>query len=342
MTEIIDLRSDTVTRPTAAMLQAMMHAPVGDDVLGDDPTVHQLEATIAEYFGAEAAVFCPSGTMANQIAIQVHAGPGDEVICHEYSHIYLYEGGGMMANARCSVKLLSGNRGLLNAAQVEQAINPNDVHAARSRLVSLENTCNKGGGACYDFSEIEKIGAVTRANGMRYHLDGARLWNALVAKGDNPKKYGPLFDTMSVCLSKGMGCPVGSVLLGKKEYIHEARRIRKRMGGGMRQAGFLAAAGLYAKEHHLPLLARDHRHAQLLAEGLKRSDMVAAVEPVETNIVIFSLKEGISQSDFQEKMKNAGVWMGAMGPGKLRMVMHLDVTEEMVKKVIAILDARKE
>jgi threonine aldolase len=337
MTEIIDLRSDTVTRPTAAMLQAMMHAKVGDDVLGDDPTVKALERETAAYFGAEAALFCPSGTMANQIAIQLHTRPGDEVICHEYSHIYLYEGGGIMANAHCSVRLLPGERGLLNANQVEQAINAKDIHATRSRLVALENTCNKGGGSCYRFSDLEEIGKVARKHEMRYHLDGARLWNALVTTGDNPKKYGPLFDTISICLSKGLGCPVGSLLLGTAENMEEARRIRKRMGGGMRQAGFLAAAGLYAMEHHIARLAEDHAKAKALAQALSERAYVESVEPVETNIVIFKLADRMPQEAFIQRMKEHGVLLSAMGPGKVRMVTHLDISDGMVERVMKMI-----
>ena len=241
---MIDYRSDTVTRPTPAMQEAMRDAPLGDDVFGEDPSINQLEAKTAALFGMEAALFCPSGTMTNQIAIKCHTQPGDEVICDESSHIYQYEGGGIAFNAGASVRLLHGDRGRLTADLVKAAINPDDVHKPVSRLVSLENTCNRGGGACYDFSEIQRMSALCSQQGLAFHLDGARLWNALVAKNETPLAYGQAFDSISVCLSKSLGCPVGSLLLGKKDFIRKARRIRKVFGGGMRQAGMLAAAGM--------------------------------------------------------------------------------------------------
>ena len=265
---MIDYRSDTVTRPTPAMQEAMRMAPLGDDVFGEDPSINQLEAKTAELFGMEAALFCPSGTMTNQIAIKCHTQPGDEVICDESSHIYQYEGGGIAFNAGASVRLLQGDRGRLRADLVKAAINPDDVHKPISRLVSLENTCNRGGGACYDFSEILNMSALCREQGLAFHLDGARLWNALVAKNETPLAYGQAFDSISVCLSKSLGCPVGSLLLGKKDFIRKARRIRKVFGGGMRQAGMLAAAGIYALDHHIDRLVVDHQHAQALADAL--------------------------------------------------------------------------
>ncbi len=261
---MIDLRSDTVTRPSGAMLSAMMGTAVGDDVFGDDPTVNKLESMIAGMFGMESALFCPSGTMTNQLAINVHTRPGDEVICHRYSHVYYYEGGGMMRNSGVSVCLLDGPRGLITAEEVERNINPEDIHRPVTSLVEVENTMNKGGGSCYQFEELERIAAVCRKYGLKFHLDGARLFNAIAVTGEPPEKYGGLFDSVSICLSKGLGAPVGSLLLGNKEFIKQARRVRKAFGGGMRQAGYLAAAGIYALENNIGRLKIDHQRAKFL------------------------------------------------------------------------------
>lgn len=336
---MIDLRSDTVTRPTKEMLNAMMHAPVGDDVFGEDPTINKLEAMAAEMFGMEAGLFCPSGTMTNQIAIKLHTQPGDEIICHEYSHIYNYEGGGLAATSGCQTRLLKGEQGFISVKDVEANIgNPNDVHAARTSLVSVENTVNKGGGSCYDFSTLEEIGEVAREHNLAYHIDGARLFNALVAKNQRAEDYGKLFDTISICLSKGLGCPVGSLLLGSKEHITQARRIRKRFGGGMRQAGYLAAAGIYALENHIERLAEDHEKAQVLKSALEKCSCVDHIEPVETNIVIFYLKEGMSQETFMNTLKENGILAVSMGQGKLRFVTHLDVNSTQISQVSNVLE----
>lgn len=336
---MIDLRSDTVTRPTKEMLNAMMHAPVGDDVFGEDPTINKLETMAAEMFGMEAGLFCPSGTMTNQIAIKLHTQPGDEIICHEYSHIYNYEGGGLAANSGCQTRLLKGERGFISAKDVEANIgNPHDVHAARTSLVSVENTVNKGGGSCYDFSTLEEIGEVARKHNLAYHIDGARLFNALVAKNQKAGDYGKLFDTISICLSKGLGCPVGSLLLGSNDHITQARRIRKRFGGGMRQAGYLAAAGIYALENHIERLAEDHEKAQVLKSALEKCSWVDRIEPVETNIVIFYLKEGMSQEAFMDTLKENGILAVSMGQGKLRFVTHLDINSNQISQVSNVLE----
>ena len=312
----------------------MMHAPVGDDVFGEDPTINRLEEMAAEMFGMEAGLFCPSGTMTNQIAIKLHTQPGDEIICHEYSHIYNYEGGGLAANSGCQTRLLKGNRGFISAKDVESNIgNPHDVHAARTSMVSVENTVNKGGGSCYELSTLKAIGEVARKHKLAYHIDGARIFNALVAKKQNAKDYGKLFDTISICLSKGLGCPVGSLLLGSKEHITQARRIRKRFGGGMRQAGYLAAAGIYALENHIDRLAEDHQKAQVLRSALERCNWVDRIEPVETNIVIFYLKEGKDQKEFMDILHEKGILLVGMGQGKLRFATHLDVSMENIEKV---------
>ncbi len=284
---MIDFRSDTVTKPTQGMLQAMMNAKVGDDVFGEDPSINELERISAEMFGMEAGLFCPSGTMTNQIAIRCHTQSGDEVICHEDAHIYQYEGGGIAVNSGASVKLLYGDRGRINAGQVKASINPDDTHKAHTSLVCLENTCNRGGGSCYDFSEVKKIKQVCLENDLALHLDGARLWNALVAKKETPKQYGETFDSISICLSKGLGCPVGSILLGKKVFINKARRIRKVFGGGMRQAGFIAAAGIYALTNNIDRLKEDHDHAKQIGEAIAKTTMAKFVFPVETNIFNF-------------------------------------------------------
>jgi len=290
---MIDLRSDTVTKPTQGMLEAMWGAEVGDDVFGEDPTVNALEEKIVGIFGMEAALFCPSGTMTNQIAIKLHTGPQKEVICHKHSHIYLYEAGGIMANSMASVNLLDGDLGKITAKAVKEAVRPDDIHAPETALVSLENTMNKGGGSVYSLEEVQAIQGVCEEYRLKFHLDGARIFNALVASGENARDWGKVFDTISVCLSKGLGCPVGSVLLGSKITIQKAKRVRKSMGGGMRQAGFLAAAGIYALDHHIKRLKEDHLRASKVAEILIEHPNVAEVLPVQTNIVIARL-EGIS------------------------------------------------
>lgn len=331
---LIDYRSDTVTQPTPGMREAMQNCQVGDDVFGEDPSINELELKVATLFGMEAAVFCPSGTMTNQIAIKAHTQPGDEVICDENSHIYQYEGGGIAFNAGCSVKLLPGDRGRINATQVREAIQPDDVHRPISRLVSLENTSNRGGGSCYDFKEIEEIQKVCKEKGLALHLDGARIWNAMVAKKESPLQYGQTFDSISVCLSKSLGCPVGSVLIGNKDFIKKARRIRKVFGGGMRQAGFIASAGVYALDHHIDRLQNDHAHALLLAEALAGRSFVKAILPVETNIVIFELKEGLTASALVASLKEQGILGYAIAPQRVRLVTHLDISATMIEQTI--------
>ena len=332
---IIDLRSDTVTKPTQGMLEAMMSANVGDDVYKEDPTVNALEQRIAKMFGMEEALFFPTGTMANQTALKLHTNPGDQIICDKYAHIFNYEGGGASFNSGASCKLIDGHRGMFTAAQVKAAINPPDFyHSPLSSLVEIENTTNKGGGACWDFSELEQIRTVCDSNNLGYHLDGARLWNALVAKQENAKQYGALFDTISVCLSKGLGCPIGSVLVGNKELMQHAIRIRKILGGGMRQVGYLAAAGLYALDHHLERLSEDHQKAKEIGVVLQQASFVKVVEPIETNIVIFELHESINETSFLNTLKENNIHIIGMGGGKLRMVTHLDYTDQMHELVL--------
>lgn len=323
----IDLRSDTLTQPTSGMKEAMFAAPLGDDVFGEDPTVNALEEKMAVLFGKEAALFCPSGTMTNQIAIRLHTGPQKEVICHQYSHIYLYEGGGIMANSLASVKLLSGELGKITAAQIRESINPDDVHAPETSLVSLENTMNKGGGSIYTLDEVRPIHALCQEKGLKLHLDGARLFNALVETGDAPADWGKLFDTISICLSKGLGCPIGSVLLGSKVDIKRARKVRKVFGGGMRQAGFLAAAGIYALDHQVARLKQDHLRARYLGEFLIKAPHVAEVLPVPTNIVIARL-EGISPEAYLQELNRKGIKGVKFGKDLVRFVTHLDFGDE--------------
>lgn len=338
MKKIIDYRSDTVTRPGAAMKEAMFDAPVGDDVFCEDPSVNALEALSAQMFGMEAALYCPSGTMTNQIAIKCHTQPGDEVICDVTSHIYQYEGGGIAFNAGASVKLLQGERGRLTAQQIAQGINADDVHKARTSLVSLENTSNRGGGSCYDLAEIRKIRTLCDENNLPLHLDGARLFNALVSKKQKPEEFGQLFHSISICLSKSLGCPVGSVLLGDKAMIKKARRIRKVFGGGMRQAGFMAAAGIYALQNNIGRLEEDHLHARKLAEALQKKDFVAEVMPVETNIIIFSVHDRFNPQSLVAKMKEEGVLWYAISPTQVRIVTHLDVTPDLIDRTIDIIE----
>ncbi|SHG34199.1 threonine aldolase family protein [Flagellimonas flava] len=327
----VNLISDTVTKPSEGMLQAIMEARVGDDVFKNDPSVNALEAKVADYFGMEAALFFPSGTMANQTAIKLHTQPGEQLICDKYAHVYNYEGGGVSFNSGVSCKLVDGHRGMMTASQVEESINPPDFyHSPLTTLVCIENTTNKGGGACWDFEALKKIKKVCDANGLQYHLDGARLWNALVAKNEDPKDYGQLFDTISVCLSKGLGCPVGSVLVGNKELIDKAVRVRKVLGGGMRQSGFLAAAGIYALDNNIARLSEDHEKAAEIGKVLSHLPYVKKVEPIETNIIIFELDEQKMSSEvFLDTLQQKQISIIGMGQGKLRMVTHLDYTQIM-------------
>lgn len=326
--QMVDVRSDTVTRPTPAMLQAMMGAAVGDDVLGEDETVNALQREAAELFGKEAALFCPSGTMTNQIGVKLHVRPGDEVICHELAHVYLYEGGGIAANSGASVRLLSGQRGRFSAEQIRDNINRrDDAHLPWTRLVTVEDTVNKGGGCCWDLKELARIRAVCSEHQLALHLDGARIFNALVARNEAPRDYGQLFDTVSVCLSKGLGAPAGSLLLGSRELIGRALRYRKVMGGGMRQAGYLAAAGRFALGHHVERLREDHARARALEAELRALAYVESVLPVETNIVIFDLDESISGETFLRALKERGVLASSMGRQTIRIVFHLDVSD---------------
>ena len=334
----IDLRSDTVTRPTPAMREAMLRADVGDDVFGEDPTVNALEARMAAQFGKEAGLFCPSGTMTNQIAVHVHTRPGDEVICDEGAHIYRYEGGGVMATSGSSVKLLESDRGRFTADQVRAAINDREAAwLARTSLVNIENTCNRGGGAIWDLPRVDAVRAVCREHGLRMHLDGARIFNALAVTGDDPADWGARFDTVSICLSKGLGAPVGSVLVGSKDTIHDARRVRKRLGGGMRQAGILAAACLHALDHHVDRLAEDHRRARAIGSALEQLRGITQVLPVDTNIIIYDVAPGISAADHVERLREAGILCMAIAPQRVRMVMHLDVDDAAVERTITAL-----
>ena len=336
----INLISDTVALPTPGMLEAMVSAEVGDDVFKEDPTVNALEHKVAAYFGMEAALFFPSGTMTNQTAIKLHTQPGDQLICDHYSHVYNYEGGGASFNSGVSCKLIQGKRGMMRAEQVEASINPPDFyHSPRTALVCIENTTNKGGGACWDLDELRKIRAVCDRHGLAYHLDGARIWNALAATGQDPKAFGKLFDTISVCLSKGLGCPVGSVLLGSSDHIQEAIRIRKILGGGMRQSGYLAAAGIYAMDHHIERLADDHSKAREIGQVLGTKSFVKHIEPIETNILIFELDEsGMTAPQFETALLKHGIHIIGMGSGKLRMVTHFDYTLDMHVKVLDVLE----
>tara|TARA_R110001592_G_scaffold27606_8_gene101929 strand:+ start:4669 stop:5691 length:1023 start_codon:yes stop_codon:yes gene_type:complete len=327
----INLISDTVTKPTPGMLDAMMSAVVGDDVFKEDPTVNALEEKVAKLFGMESALFFPSGTMTNQTAIKLHTQPGEQLICDKYAHIYNYEGGGVSFNSGVSCRLVDGSRGTMTAAQVESVINPPDFyHSPLTTLVCVENTANKGGGTCWDFQELEKIKKVCNEHHLGFHLDGARIWNAMVEKNETALQYGQLFDTISVCLSKGLGCPVGSLLLGTKEHLDKAIRIRKIFGGGMRQSGFLAAAAIYALDNHIERLVEDHKKAKEIGAALLAKSFIKKVEPIETNIVIFEIDEFYMTSDiFVNKLKEKDILIIGMGQGKLRMVTHLDYTDAM-------------
>ncbi|MCB0802905.1 MAG: aminotransferase class I/II-fold pyridoxal phosphate-dependent enzyme [Flavobacteriales bacterium] len=324
---IVDLRSDTVTKPSKEMLNAMLLAEVGDDVLGDDPTVIKLEEKAAKLFAQEAALFCPSGTMTNQIAIKVHTKAPGEVICSDLAHIYLYEGGGIAFNSGLSTRLIKSNRGRFTLEQLKDSINLDDIHFPPSQLVALENTCNKGGGCYWDIREIKRISEYCKEQNLPLHLDGARIYNALVASGISTQEMGKYFDSISLCLSKGLGAPVGSLLIGSKKFIKQAKRIRKILGGGMRQAGYLAAAGIYALDHNIQRLEIDHQNAIKIAKTLETKPYVESVTPVETNIVIFKLKDEFPLDQYITELKAKGIWVAAMGNQQIRMVSHLGIGE---------------
>lgn len=335
---IIDLRSDTVTKPTKEMLQYMFAAQVGDDVFDDDPAVNELQNMAAKMFNKEAALFCPSGTMTNQIAIKIHTQPGDEVLCDESAHVYNYEGGGIAFNANCSVRLLHGDRGRFTTQDVLNNINPDNVHFPKTSLVCAENTCNRGGGSYYSLEQLQAIQNVCKENQLAYHLDGARLFNALEETKNTTQEIGNTFDTISICLSKGLGAPVGSLLIGNNQHIAKAKRIRKVFGGGMRQAGYLAAAGIYALTHHIDRLKQDHVKAKYIGEHLATNQHIKEVLPVDTNIIIFKLKDEMDvQEQFLKLLKENNILFQTMSRDKMRFVTHLDITDAMVEKLISVL-----
>ena len=342
MDKIIDFRSDTVTKPSELMKEFMMNAPVGDDVFGEDPTINELEAFAAEMFGMEDSLYCSSGTQTNQIAINVHCKPGDEVICDQDAHIYMYEGGGIAKNSGASVKLLKGDRGRITKEQVESAIkDPANVHYPLTRLVALEDTMNRGGGAIYDIQEIKRISELCKSKQLPLHLDGARVFNALVSTNVDYKMYASQFDSISICLSKGLGAPVGSILLGSTHFIHKARRVRKVMGGGMRQAGVIAAAGLYALKNNIELLKNDHVHAKVIGGCLEKCSWVNRIVPVETNIVVAVLNRESDVELVLGKLKEKGVLAMPFGGNMIRFVTHLDVSKAEIDKTIDILSKVK-
>lgn len=338
---MINLVSDTVTKPTPEMLQAMMAAEVGDDVFGEDPTVLALEEKAAAMFGKEAAVFCPSGTMTNQIAVKVHTRPLDEIICEEGSHVYQYEVGGYAFHSGVGINLIKGQYGKITAEQVAAAVKPLHDWLPQSRLVVLENTCNKGGGSYYSVAEMDSVREVCRQQGLLLHLDGARIFNALVETGDSPRQVGALFDSISVCLSKGLGAPVGSLLLGDTAFIRQARRVRKAMGGGMRQAGYLAAAGIYALDHHVERLRDDHRRAKHLGSALAELSVVENIRPIDTNILIFDVKAPHTAASFLNLLSEKGIRGAAFGPQTVRLVTHLDFTEGMLDQALVAIAAMR-
>ena len=340
MTQIINLLSDTVTKPSKEMLQAMFQAEVGDDVFQEDPTVNKLQEKVAQLFGMEDALFFPSGTMANQVAINIHTNHGEQMICDKWAHVYNFEGGGAAATSGVTTALIDGNRGMFTANQVEEALHISDnIHLPKTALVAIENTTNKGGGACWNLDEIKKISSLCKENKINFHLDGARLFNALVAKNEAPNQYGKLFDTISICFSKGLGAPIGSVLVGSKKHIKKALRVRKRLGGGMRQVGYLAAAGIYALNHNVNRLTEDHQKAKKLETALKELSFVESIEDVETNIVIFTTINSVKPKKLVAELKEKNILVSEMGQGKIRMVTHLDISDNMIEKVI---DALKE
>lgn len=334
---MIDFRSDTLTKPSQEMLDAMFSASVGDDVFQEDPTINALQEKAAKLFGMEAGLFCSSGTQTNQIAINVHVQPGGEVICHQDSHVFKYEGGGIAKNSGASVRILQGDRGRITASQIQEWINPDDVHYPVTQLISIEDTSNRGGGAIYDFEEIKRIKILCEKNGLPLHLDGARIFNSLVETGRDYKEYASQFDSISICLSKGLGTPVGSILLGKTDFIKKARRVRKVMGGGMRQAGYLAAAGIYSLDNNIERLKTDHFHAKQLEQCLVSLPWVKEMIPVETNIVVPIIHDTEKRDVIIGKLADEGVKCMAFGTGMLRFVTHLDLSENDIHQTIEIL-----
>ncbi|MCX7728371.1 MAG: low-specificity L-threonine aldolase, partial [Bacteroidia bacterium] len=318
MSNTIDLRSDTVTRPTPSMMEYMMKAEVGDDVFGEDPTVNALEKFAADLFGKDAALFCPSGTMANQIAIRLHTQPGDEVICDIHSHIYHYETGGMAVHSGVQPKLINTENGIITAQQIEAIINPQADWLTRTALVVIENTCNRAGGTYYDLKTIQEIFELTRHQQLKLHIDGARIFNAIVENNYTTKDIGKYCDTISVCLSKGLGAPVGTLLIGSEQDIKNARRIRKQMGGGMRQAGILAAAGLYALKNHIQELKKDHQKAKHLFTVLQSCHYVEYIKPVFTNIIIFELKKQCHPEQFEKILLEHNIRVSTFGKHTIR------------------------
>ncbi len=334
---MIDLRSDTVTKPTQDMLEAMLSAKVGDDVFGDDPTVIQLQEKISNMFNMESAIFCPSGTMTNQIAIKVHTNPGDEVICDRLSHIYNYEGGGIASNSGVSTRLLHGERGRFTASDVANNINPDDEHFPITSLVSIENTCNKGGGSIWNIENINEIAEVCKKMELKLHLDGARLFNALTETKETPKEYGKVFDSISICLSKGLGAPIGSLLLGTNNFIKKARRIRKVFGGGMRQVGYLAAAGIYALDKNILRLKEDHKRAKIIKKTLENSTYIKSISPVETNLIVFELEEKMNANIFLKRLEQNNIYAIKTGHQLIRMVTHLGFNDDMLESTVSTL-----
>jgi threonine aldolase len=335
---MIDLRSDTFTKPSPPMLEAMFKAAVGDDVFEEDPTVKQLESITADFFRMPASLFCPSGTMTNQIAIKCHTQPGNEIICDKLSHVYIYEGGGIAFNSGCQVKPIDGDRGRIKADQVVEAINPEDIHKPKTALVSVENTFNRGGGSCYELSDLHDIKETCLQNNIKFHLDGARIWNAIVHKNENPKSYGEIFDSISVCLSKGLGAPIGSLLLGSRDFIKRARATRKLLGGGMRQAGYLAAAGIYAIENNISRLEEDHYHAKKIGAALLKKDFIGKIFPIETNMIIFEVVGNYSAFSFSEYLKENNIHCIPISKDYVRMVTHLHVTPDMVNNLCSLIE----
>lgn len=335
---MIDLRSDTVTKPTPGMLEAMISAKVGDDVFGEDETTNALEQKAAALFEKEAAIFCPSGTMTNQIAVNLYTTPGDEIICDKLSHVYHYEAAGLHVHSGVSVHLISGDKGRFTAQDVYDGIRDfDDIHTPNTSMVVVENTCNKGGGSIWNFDELIEIRNLCEDAGMAFHLDGARLFNAMVETDEEPFMYGRLFNSISICLSKGLGAPAGSLLLGDKDFVLEARRVRKRFGGAMRQAGYITAAGIYALDNHVERLKEDHVRAKKISAALEGKSYVKNIYPVETNIVIFDLRDDLTASEFLSKLESYGVLGIAFGPSTVRLVTHLDFNDNDLEKVEDVL-----